>query len=1451
MSSPTTKKGIMILGHPRSGTTLTRRLFNAHTQIACPPETHLFSACVRFLESEKTAFGVDIGALAGLNFAGVDDKVVLNKLREFAFSFLDDYAHREGKPRWAEKTAFDAFHIEDIEQFCGEHVTFIGIIRHPLDVAMSSIKFCDSMGFYPKEMHKYICKYPHPIEAFVHSWLDVTQNLLDLSERQPNNCKVHRYEDLVSSPQETLTKMLTFLGEKFEEKMIQDGLQQGKSLGFGDHKSYQSNQVHNQSIGKWSNLPEHQLQKLAIVLNPMLERLGYKKLEEKKSISVVEARHQYLTSMDILAKRGQGVKPKKTEPSPRISVYGKSTDSRSSSYHEEIYTLNEKLCSAITELDSAPVHLFSIVLLTLLRRIGEENHLSPFLLTNVSQSSQDKNEYHGVTLNAGDKPCFRDLIENLSSYCEQNKDTDKLHTNFDVVVNYSPYSGSLEAAVAKLEQEESKKSALSLSILASNNESNSFTLCFSFNDSVWSEKVTRQKVIQHFRLILEAATNDVNQGIDSFSLLTEDETHLLTNNKMFDEFPVSLIERFMSQAEQRPSHPAVVYDDEILTYAALSRRVCILSNLLRSKGVESGKTVAVCLERSTNLLTTLLAVMHSGGTYIPIDPGFPQIRISQILEDADPHHILTEEKSKDKIDISFSNKIFCLEDDLWESSIETMIQPHESGKLAYIIFTSGSTGRPKGVEVYHHGLTTFLEAMSEKPGLNKNDRMLSVTTISFDIAALELYLPLIVGATVCIANRSDTINGKALQDLFIRQRITCFQATPATYHLLLASDWPGDPALKLLCGGEAMPPELSANLLGKCSSLWNMYGPTETTIWSTVKEVDTVLSPMPIGQAIRGTQTYVLNSELARVPIGVPGELFIAGDGVAKGYYNRSDLTEAAFISNPFSGSDEVMYRTGDLVRVLDGGDIVYLGRLDNQVKIRGFRIELGEIETAIKKMSGVEQCVVGVFENAAQLKSLVAYIISDGIAEPIDINRLREYLQPLIPGYMIPSFVKNLEAFPLTPNNKIDRKALPSLMDTEAISANESSATENQKNQDLAQRNLGDTGGAENQVIASWKKIMGLQNISSRDSFISLGGDSLSYVQVTIELEKILGTFPDGWEEMTIHDLSQGDAGTIPPEAIIGQSTTTKDCWKSNFIDLDTTIFVRAFAIASIVFLHALPDWGVFGNTGALFIVAGLLFAKFQFGQVASKESVKPIFWSGLRVFIPCTVIMTIILLSQGELRLDALLLYSNFTAPVATYWYVQVLLQIMLTMAILFAIKPVLLFAKSEPFKFGIYLLAFMAILMLLSPLFEPEHGKHRQLPQVRFWQFLIGWCIFFANTTLRRITIAHLLILISLLQFALLDRDLGLADPLVTVFFGMLLMITTKISIIRPLHHIVYALAGASLFIFLSHRSFFAVTNELLSLSKSLESIISVPVALAGGYLLWLVWESLSKKLWKNSQ
>ncbi|MCP4937461.1 MAG: amino acid adenylation domain-containing protein, partial [bacterium] len=395
----------------------------------------------------------------------------------------------------------------------------------------------------------------------------------------------------------------------------------------------------------------------------------------------------------------------------------------------------------------------------------------------------------------------------------------------------------------------------------------------------------------------------------------------------------------------------------------------------------------------------------------------------------------------------------------------------------------GSTGRPKGVQIAHRTVVNFLQDMRHQPGLTDKDTLLSVTTLSFDIAVLELFLPIIVGAKLVLVSRDVAADGVQLLQMLTDAQVTVMQATPATWRLLLAAGWQGQQSLKILCGGEALPPALADELVTRGHAVWNLYGPTETTIWSARYQVTAGLDKVPIGRPIANTQLHLLDGQMQSVPIGVPGELYIAGDGLARGYYGRSNLTADRFIPDPFSQTPgKRMYKTGDQARYLPDGNIEFLGRNDHQVKVRGFRIELGEIEVILNQYPSVAQVVLTTHEDASGSSALVAYIIAENQTDLPPINDLRDHLGQALPDYMIPSAFIFLETYPLTPNGKIDRKALP-------VPGRDQLADE--------QSFVAPSTDFEEVLAEVWEEVLHLDPIGIHDNFFDLGGHSLLATQV------------------------------------------------------------------------------------------------------------------------------------------------------------------------------------------------------------------------------------------------------------------------------------------------------------------------------------------------------------------
>ncbi|MGC1781774.1 MAG: amino acid adenylation domain-containing protein [Acidobacteriaceae bacterium] len=613
---------------------------------------------------------------------------------------------------------------------------------------------------------------------------------------------------------------------------------------------------------------------------------------------------------------------------------------------------------------------------------------------------------------------------------------------------------------------------------------------FDYNSDLY-EPETIARIQRHYLAILNAVCADPDQHIGQIALLsTEERKQLLIDWK---QTPAAIPgtyfhQQFSAHARATPDRVAVMAGEASITYGELDRRANAIAAMLQSRGAGAGKLVAICIERSVDLVAAMLGVAKSGAAYVPLDPVYPKARIANILEDSKPVVLLTSTHLLPSLP-GESTRIVCL-DSMSEMGIAAeMLLSRECAAredLAYVIFTSGSTGRPKGVEITHRSLVNFLEGMFKEPGFSAEDVLLAVTTVSFDIAGLELLLPLYIGATVCIAQHPE--NPEYLLSDLARYHPTVMQATPATWKLLIAAGWTGDERLKILCGGEALDADLARSLLVRSGSLWNMYGPTETTIWSAALRVEEAgTGPIPIGRPMQNTSFYVFDAFQQPVPQGVAGELCIGGEGVARGYLNLPDLTAERFITSSFlSGPAARLYRTGDLVRYRRDGTLDFLGRMDHQVKLRGFRIELGEVEGALRNCIGVSDVVTVLREDDGD-KRLVAYlaIAEDGKPSAPD---LRNHLRTMLPEYMIPTEFVMLQELPRLPNGKLNRAALP---------APDHSAADNKQAFSAPATTL------QEKVAAAFRNALHIERVGLDDNFFDMGAHSLQIVKVHGELKQ------------------------------------------------------------------------------------------------------------------------------------------------------------------------------------------------------------------------------------------------------------------------------------------------------------------------------------------------------------
>jgi len=622
------------------------------------------------------------------------------------------------------------------------------------------------------------------------------------------------------------------------------------------------------------------------------------------------------------------------------------------------------------------------------------------------------------------------------------------------------------------------------------------------------DATTVERMIAQLRTLAEAALAAPDRPLADLPLLSAGERHQLlvdgNDTARADGVATTVPEWITARAEATPRAPAVTCGRKTLTYQDLEERSNRLGRRLCALGVVPGDRVGICLERSEELVVAALAVLKAGGAYVPLDPAYPEERLVYVLEDSGARVLLAEEGTPEALAaaVPAGGALLRLDADAPEIAREPaeplgrVPEPPDPDGLAYVIYTSGSTGRPKGVEIPHRAFANFLLSMAEAPGLDAGDVLVAVTTLSFDIAGLELFGPLVVGGHVVVARREATVDGERLAALLDAVGATVLQATPATWRLLLDSGWRGDRHLTALCGGEALPPELAGRLAPRVAGLWNMYGPTETTVWSSTLRIEPGDGPtaaVPVGGPIANTSFAVLDRRLRPVPFGVPGELAIGGTGVARGYHGRPDLTAGVFVPDPWGGPGSRLYRTGDLVRARTDGRLEFLGRIDHQVKVRGHRIELGEIEAALALDPAVGRAVAAV-QGPEGARRLVAYVVLDKGEEPdavLDAGSLREALRRTLPDYMVPSAFVALDELPLTPNGKVDRKALPDLgsIRLEGTASAVAPRTE-----------------TERRLATLWQELLSVDEVGARDDFFALGGHSLLLVELNRRLRQLFG---------------------------------------------------------------------------------------------------------------------------------------------------------------------------------------------------------------------------------------------------------------------------------------------------------------------------------------------------------
>lgn len=612
-----------------------------------------------------------------------------------------------------------------------------------------------------------------------------------------------------------------------------------------------------------------------------------------------------------------------------------------------------------------------------------------------------------------------------------------------------------------------------------------------YNTQLFDAQTVR-RWLHLYKVALQRAVDDPGRALQSLFVASDDDRIQIESwNATRATFPqqARIEALFSDQAARTPEAVAVRVADRALTYRQLDQRANGLAQALRDRGVVAGQRVGMACGRNEHMVVALLGILKAGAAYVPLDPSFPADRLVHMQRDAALKWVVADRGVDFKLEAGIS--IVAVED----VAVPLERGPDlatDSSAAAYVIYTSGSTGLPKGVEIPHRAVVNFLHAMAREPGLKQGDRLLAVTTISFDIAVLELFLPMIVGAEVILADRDTVMDGPALRRLLEKHEVNVMQATPSGWRLLIDAGWLGGSHFKALVGGEALPDDLANELCRRTAETWNMYGPTETTVWSTCWRVPVKREGMRIGRPIANTVVHVMDEGRHECPIGVPGEIYIGGDGVAIGYLNQSGLTTERFLSD-LTQPGKKLYRTGDRGRWRNDGTLEHLGRLDHQVKVRGYRIELGEIEVALEQHATVKQAVAITREDEPGDVRLVAYAVMHEMAT-FNEGDLLAFLRATLPAYMVPSHLVRIDKVPVLPNGKTNRKALP----------------RPERQVDARSDLVAPRSELEAKVVKAMEQVLNLPGLSVKDDFFALGGHSLLAAKLTARLNGELGlSFP------------------------------------------------------------------------------------------------------------------------------------------------------------------------------------------------------------------------------------------------------------------------------------------------------------------------------------------------------
>lgn len=663
-----------------------------------------------------------------------------------------------------------------------------------------------------------------------------------------------------------------------------------------------------------------------------------------------------------------------------------------------------------------------------------------------------------------------------------------------------------------------------------------------------NEEFMIARIFSHLSILIEAVIESPDRRLSQIELLSSDEKNLILKqfNNTHKIYPQkTFVELFDEQVASSPSETALIFEGASITYAELDTRTKCLAGLLKDKGAGAGKIIAVITRRSIEMLVGIIAILKSGAAYLPVDPDYPEERVKYMLNESNTDIMLVNSCLGGMYD--FKGILINLDDvSVYTNRYNYSSITIDQEDLAYVIFTSGSTGKPKGVMIGHGALYNLIEGVTDRIEFVAGNTILALTTLSFDIFVLETLLPLAKGLTVAIADEVQQRDPNELRRAIIDMKVDMLQITPSRLKILLNTE-EGKSCLAhikvIMVGGEPIPEPLLQELNSfTCAKIYNMYGPTETTVWSSIQEL-AGKTGSDIGKPISNTYMYILNDNYRLQPVGVAGELHISGDGLAKGYLNKPGMTSEKFISNPFM-RNKLMYKTGDLARWQPDGSIEFLGRLDCQVKIRGYRVEPGEVEKLLSSHPVIKECIVDARNVNGGEKSLCAYFTAQS---PVQVSELREFLMKELPDYMIPSYYVKLDAFPLTPNGKLDRRSLP----------------EPGTYTGYVIEHIKPSNETEERLVDIWRNMLGIEHISVDDNFFNIGGNSILLAQMQARIDYLnpgLITITDLFKLNTIRKLA----------GFIQEKTTRSKAWELQafLLQMPSEFFTQGYMGQSTAYL-------------------------------------------------------------------------------------------------------------------------------------------------------------------------------------------------------------------------------------------------------------------------------------------